>query len=76
MDCARIASKLREKIVQFSGELSSGLPKVVRRSIAEVVNGIQARQSMRLTEIRRALGEKVSVKKNVERLSRQLGRWW
>jgi len=27
MDCARIAAKLREQIVQFSGELSSGLPK-------------------------------------------------
>jgi len=40
----------------------------------EMVYGIQARQSLRLTEISRALGEKVSVKKNVERLSRQLGR--
>lgn len=76
MDWARIAAKLREQIVQFSGELSSGLPKVVRRFIAEMVYGIQARQSMRWTEVSRALGEEVSVKKNVERLSRQLGRWW
>jgi hypothetical protein len=38
--------------------------------------GIQARQSVRLTEVARALAEKISVKKNVERLSRQLGRWW
>src|SRR4030042_2540063 len=75
MDCARIASKLREQIIQFSGELSSGCPKVVRRFGAEMLYGIQARQSLRLTEISRALGEKVSVKKNVERLSRQLGRW-
>ncbi len=74
MDCARIASKLREQIVEFSGELSAGLPKVLRRFTAEMVYGIQARQSLRLTEISRALGEKVSVKKNVERLSRQLGR--
>jgi len=76
MDCARIASKLREQIVQFSGELSSGWPKVARRFVAEMLYGIQARQSLRLTEISRALEEKVSVKKNVERLSRQLGRWW
>jgi hypothetical protein len=76
MDCARIASKLREQIVQFSGELSSGWPKVVRRFVVEMLYGIQARQSLRLTEISRALEEKVSVKKNVERLSRQLGRWW
>jgi hypothetical protein len=74
MDFARIASKLREQIVEFSGELSVGLPKVLRRFMTEMVYGIQARQSLRLTEISRALGEKVSVKKNVERLSRQLGR--
>jgi hypothetical protein len=42
--------------------------------MTEMVYGIQARQSLRLTEISRSLGEKVSVKKNVERLSRQLGR--
>jgi hypothetical protein len=76
MDCARIACKLREQIFQFSGELSSGLPKVVSRFVAEMLYGIQARQSVRLTEISRALGETVSVKKNVDRLSRQLGRWW
>jgi len=75
MDCARIASKLREQIVQFSGELSADFPKVLRRFMTEMIYGIQARQSLRLTEISRALGEKVSVKKNVERLSRQLGRW-
>ena len=40
----------------------------------EMVYGIQAHQPLRLTEISRALGEKVSVKMNVERLSRQLGR--
>jgi hypothetical protein len=74
MDCARIASKLREQMVQFSGELSAGLPKVLRRFMTEMIYGIQARQSLRLTEISRALGEKISVKKNVERLSRQLGR--
>jgi len=75
MDCARIAFKLREQIVEFSGELSAGLPKVLRRFMTEMVYGIQARQSLRLTEISRALGERDSVKKNVERLSRQLGRW-
>ncbi len=52
-----------------------GLPKVVRRFVAEMLYGIQARQSVRLTEVSRALGEKVSVKKSVERLWRQLGRW-
>jgi hypothetical protein len=74
MDCARIAAKFREQIVEFSGEHSSGSPKAGRRFLAEMLCGIQARQSARLTDISWALGEKVSAKKNVERLSRQLGR--
>jgi hypothetical protein len=47
---------------------------VARRFVAEMVFGIQARGSVRLTEVGRALGEKISLKKTEERLSRQLGR--
>ena len=71
---ARTAKKLREQMVRFSGELSAGLPKVTRRFVAEMVFGIQARGSVRLTEVGRALGEKILLKKTEERLSRQLGR--
>jgi hypothetical protein len=71
---ARTAQKLREQMVRFSGELSAGLPKVARRFVAEMVFGIQARGSVRLTEVGRALGERISLKKTEERLSRQLGR--
>ena len=71
---ARTAQKLREQTVRFSGELSAGLPKVSRRFVAEMVFGIQARGSVRLTEVGRSLGEKISLKKTEERLSRQLGR--
>ncbi len=71
---ARTAQKLREQMVRFSGELSAGLPKVARRFVAEMVFGIQARGSVRLTEVGRSLGESISLKKTEERLSRQLGR--
>jgi hypothetical protein len=71
---AKTAQKLREQMVRFSGELSAGLPKVTRRFVAEMIFGIQARGSVRLTEVGRALGEKISLKKTEERLSRQLGR--
>ena len=71
---ARTAQKLREQMVRFSGELSAGLPKVARRFVAEMVFGIQARGSVRLTEVGRSLGERISLKKTEERLSRQLGR--
>ena len=74
MDYAKTAQKLREQMVRFSGELSTGLPKVMRRFMAEMIFGIQARGSMRLTEVGRALGEKILLKKTEERLSRQLGR--
>lgn len=71
---AKTGQKLREQMVRFSGELSTGLPKVTRRFVAEMVFGIQARGSVRLTEVGRALGERISLKKTEERLSRQLGR--
>jgi len=71
---ARTAQKLREQMVRFSGELSAGLPKVARRFVAEMVFGIQARGSVRLTEVGRSLGERITLKKTEERLSRQLGR--
>lgn len=70
---AKTGQKLREQMVRYSGELSAGLPKVGRRFVAEMIFGIQARGSVRLTEVGRALGERVSLKKTEERLSRQLG---
>jgi hypothetical protein len=74
MHYARTAFKLREQIIQFSGELSSHCPKVVRRFLVEAIYGIQARQSVRLTEIARALNEKIPLRKTQYRLCRQLGR--
>jgi hypothetical protein len=74
MHYAKTASKVREKIIKFSGELSAGWPKVARRFLAEAIYGIQARQSVHLTEIARSLGEKIPLKKTQYRLSRQLGR--
>jgi len=74
MHYAKTASKVREQIIKFSGELSAGWPKVARRFLAEVIYGIQARQSVHLTKIARALGEKIPLKKTQYRLSRQLGR--
>jgi len=72
MDSARIASKLRAQILNFSGELSRGFPKVVNRFISEMIYGVQARQSVRLTEVSRALAEPIPIKKTVERMSREL----
>jgi hypothetical protein len=71
---AKTALKLREQILRFSGELSAGLPKTARRFVAEMLYGIQARQSVRLTEIGRALEERIPLRKTQYRLCRQLRR--
>ena len=49
---------------------------MVRRFVFEMIYGIQARQSVHLTEIARSLEERIAVKKTHSRLCRQLGRWW
>ena len=74
MNYSKVAWKLREKIIYFSGELSTGLPKTACRFVAEMVYGIQARQSVMLTEVARCLEEPTTIKKTQERLSRQLAR--
>ena len=75
MNYAKTVHKLREQIIKFSGELSFGWPKVIQRFIVEALYGIQARQSVRLTEIARSLEEKIPLRKTQYRLCRQLGRW-
>jgi hypothetical protein len=71
---AQIGNKLRVQIHYFSGKLSFGLCKSARRFVEEMILGIQARGSVRLSEIGRSLEESVGLKKIVERLSRNLNR--
>jgi hypothetical protein len=82
MIIAQTATKLREQITHFSGNLSRGLSKPARRLVQEAIYGIQARQSVhrsteaheRLTEIARSLEEKIPLIKTENRLSRNLAR--
>ncbi|MBW2038257.1 MAG: hypothetical protein JRI46_01450 [Deltaproteobacteria bacterium] len=68
MNITQVCAKLRAQMVLFSGKLSDGLPKVMRRFVAEAVYGIAARGSVRLSEIARALQEEISLKKTIDRL--------
>lgn len=70
----QIGYKLRAQIHRFSGKLCTGLGKVVQRFVEEMLYGIQARGSVRLSEVARSLEEEISLKKVIERLSRNLGR--
>lgn len=69
----QLGYKLREQIHKFSGKLCHGFGKVAARFVEEMIYGIQARGSVRLSEVARALDEKTTLKKVVERLSRNLG---
>jgi hypothetical protein len=71
---ARTAAKMRAHLDHFSGTLSAGLCQAARRFVAEAMYGIAARQSVRLTEIGRALEEPIALAKTETRLSRNLGR--
>ena len=75
---ARTAAKMRAHLDHFSGltytSSSAGLCKPARRFVGEALYGIAARQSVRLTEIGRALEEAIPLAKTETRLSRNLGR--
>jgi hypothetical protein len=60
--------------MKFFREISFGCPKVMQRFIVEALYGIQARQSVRLTEIARSLEEEIPLRKTQYRLCRQLER--
>lgn len=69
---SKLAGKLRMKINQFSGYVSSGLDKTAQRFVREAVYGMLCSQSVLLTEIGRTLQSTVSLKKIEERFCRQL----
>lgn len=74
MHPARLAPKIQAQIVRFSGKVARGLSKPAARMVREVLVGIQARGSVRLSEIGRALGEPTALKKVIERIGRHLKR--
>lgn len=69
---SKLAGKLRNKINQFSGYVSSGLDKTAQRFVGEAIYGMLCSQSVLLTEIGRTLQSTVSLKKIEERFCRQL----
>ena len=74
MHATKIAQRLRARIAKFSGDLSKGLCIPAQRFVAEMVYGIQAAESVLLTEVGRTLEEPIPLRKTEERLSRNLMR--
>ncbi|MCL2106899.1 MAG: hypothetical protein FWH26_07600 [Oscillospiraceae bacterium] len=67
-----LGNRLKRGLLKFSEKVSKGLPKPARKFVAEMVYGIAASNSCKLTEIGRALKEDIPLKKSVDRLSRNL----
>ena len=68
----QIGRQLRQQIHYFSGELCKGMGTVASRFTEEAVFGISSSGSVRLTEIGRALEEKIPLHATHKRLSRNL----
>jgi hypothetical protein len=68
----QIGRKLRQQIHYFSGELCKGMGTVASRFVEEAVFGLSCSGSVRLTEIGRALEEKIPLHATHKRLSRNL----
>jgi hypothetical protein len=74
MKDGKLGGKIRGQMVRFSGEVSVGMCKPARRFVGEAIYGIQARQSVLLSEIARSLNEEIGLKKTETRLSKEVGR--
>ena len=68
-DFNRIRGKIKGQIKRFSGMLVKDFPKPDQKFITEVIYGIQASKDVKLSNIGRALKEKISLKKTEDRLS-------
>ena len=67
-----LASNLKRGILRFSEKISEGLTRPDFKLASQMIYGVLASQSCHLSKIGRALGEPISLKKTVERLSRNL----
>jgi hypothetical protein len=72
MHATKVAEKLRAQIRQFSGIFSPRFSLPQSRFIAQMLFGIAASQDCKLSQIGRALGESIALKKTEERLSHHL----
>ena len=67
------AHKFKETLEAFLGDLLRGMGRVRQKFVHQFLFGLLKSKSCRLSQIGRALGEKISLKKTIERLSRNLG---
>jgi hypothetical protein len=72
MQNIRLAEKLRTQIHQFLGILSPHFSRPKLKFLEQMLYGVSASQDCKLSQVARALGEPILLKKTEERLSRHL----
>jgi hypothetical protein len=72
MHVTQLAHKLRAQIQGFSGIISPRFSKPKAKFLEQMLLGIAAAQDCKLSQIARALGESITLKKTEERLSHHL----
>jgi hypothetical protein len=67
-----LGSNLKRSILRFSEKLSKGLTRPDFKFISQMIYGLLSSQSCHLSKIARTLDEQISLKKTIDRLSRNL----
>ena len=69
---SRLGYLVKREILNFSQKICKGLKKPETKLIADMLYGLSESGSCHLSKISRALKEKITLKKTIERLSRGL----
>ena len=67
-----LSSNLKRGILRFSEKISDGLSRPDFKFVSQMIYGILSAQSCHLSKIGRTLDEKISIKKTIDRLSKNL----
>ena len=73
-DDSRLEGKIKAQITRFASRLTEGWARPLRRFVGEMLYGLQAAEDVKVSNIARALAEKVRLIKTENRLCRNLAR--
>ncbi len=68
----RLGYEIKRDLVNFSEKISKGLKRPKSKFVVQMLYGILAGNKVHLSEIARSLNEKITLKKTIDRLSRNL----
>ena len=69
---SKLSYQLKREIGKFTNKISGGLSRPKYKLVFQMLYGMLESQSVHLSEISRALKEKITLKKTIDRLSRNL----